>query len=71
MLVRTSTPPINVLRALTIIDAVGTVPGISLGGQRNLHGPHQYEDASPCLTSLTEVFGGMWLIRAPARSGGG
>ena len=49
--------------AVSPIDAVGTVPGIGLGGQQNLHAPQQQGDASPYVTSLTEVFGGMWLIR--------
>ena len=49
--------------AVSTIDAVSTVPGISLGGQQNLHAPQQEGDASPGVTSLTEVFGGMWLIR--------
>jgi hypothetical protein len=54
--------------AVSTIDAVGTVLGISLGGQHNLHVPHQEGDASACVTSLTEVFGGMWLIRASGLS---
>jgi hypothetical protein len=49
--------------AVSTIDAVGTVLGIGLGGQQNLHAPHQQGDTSPCVTSLTEVFGGMRLIR--------
>jgi hypothetical protein len=49
--------------AVSIIDAVGTVPGIGLGGQPNLHASHQQGATSPGVTSLTEVFGGMRLIR--------
>jgi hypothetical protein len=49
--------------AVSTIDAVGTVLGIGLEGQRNLHAPQQEGDASPGVTSLTEVFGPLWLIR--------
>lgn len=55
--------------AVSTIDAVGTILGISLGGQQNLHAPLQYGEASPGVTSLTEVFGGMWLIRVQAGDG--
>jgi hypothetical protein len=50
--------------AVSTIDAVGIVPGSSMGGRPNLHAPHQQGDASPGVTSLTEAFGGMWIIRA-------
>jgi hypothetical protein len=43
--------------AVSTIDAVGTVPGIGLGGQHNLPASHQQGDTSPGVTSLTEVFG--------------
>jgi hypothetical protein len=39
-------------RAVSTIDAVGTVPGIGLGGQQNLHAPHQQGDTSPCVTGF-------------------
>jgi hypothetical protein len=54
--------------AVSTIDAVGTVLGISLGGQQNLHAPQQHGDASPGVTSLTEVFDRMWLIRVHVHS---
>jgi hypothetical protein len=54
--------------AVSTIDAVGTVLGIGLGGQHNLHAPQQQGDTGPGVTSLTEVFDGMRLIRESGRS---
>ena len=49
------------------MNAVGTVPGIGLGGQPNLHAAHQQGATSPGVTSLAEAFGGMRLIRGIAQ----